>query len=275
MVDNGDLRLMAKLIRRLILEMTYRGKEGHIGTDYSCVDILTALYFCDILRVDPQNPTWQERDRFVMSKGHGAASLYATLAVKGFFPEELLNAFCQEGSSLSAHVTFDCLPGVESSAGSGGHGLPMAVGMALAAKHDNRNSKIYVLVGDGECQEGSIWEALLFAGHHQLDNLTLIIDHNNLQTAEKVSEVVGLEPLRGKMESFGWQAQNINGHDIDQIRNALLPGEPQSKHGPSTPRVIIAKTIKGRGVSFMENNPIWHGRCPNEEEYRQAWEELS
>lgn len=268
-MSNEKLLAQAKLIRRLVLETVYRGKESHIGTDYSCVDILTALYFGGILRVDPNNPSWPERDRFLMSKGHGAVALYATLAAKGFFKQEILDTYCRDGSSLSAHVTLNCLPGVESSAGSGGHGLAMAIGMALAAKHDNRNSKIYVLTGDGECQEGSIWEALLFAGHHRLDNLTVIIDNNNLQTAEKVSEVVGLESLVEKMQSFGWSAQIINGHDFSQICGAL------QQKDYSFPRAIIAKTVKGSGVSFMENDPIWHGRCPDEEQYRKALEELS
>lgn len=268
---NEELCNQARIIRRLILEMIYRGKEGHIGTDYSCVEILTALYLGGILHVDPQNPDWPERDRFVLSKGHGAAAFYATLAVKRFFSPEILDSFCCEGSSMSAHVTLGCLPGVESTGGSGGHGLALAIGMALAVKHDERRSKIYVLVGDGECQEGSIWESILFAGHHQLDNLTLIIDDNGLQTSENTRKIVGLEPLAEKMQSFGWYPQNVNGHDFDKMIEVFKVKIEQQKR----PRAIIAKTKKGYGVSFMVNNPIWHGRCPDEKEYLSALEELS
>lgn len=264
----NELQRLAKKLRRIIVEMVYQGKEGHIGCSFSCIDILIALYFGNILRIDPKDPLNPRRDRFVMSKGHGAAALYSVLAERGFLRPELIKNFCQQGKNLAVHVSSDW-PGVEVSTGSGGHGLSIAVGMALAAKYDKNDSKIFALVGDGECQEGSIWEAIMFAGHHHLDNLTLMVDDNNLQAFEETRQVINLDPFAKKFEDFGWKALTINGHDFDEILKAFR----QSNDGK--PKAIVARTIKGHGVKSMENDPIWHGYVPNENEYLLILEELN
>lgn len=257
----------ARQIRLLILEMVYQAQVSHIGSALSCVDILTALYFGNVMRIKPEEPLWPERDRFILSKGHGCSALYAALALRGFFPVDKLKDFAQNGSILSGHVTLNCLPGVENTGGSGGHGLSLGVGMALAAKMEKRNSQIFVLAGDGECQEGSIWEAIMFAGHHFLSNLTLIIDNNGLQIMGKTKSIVSLEPLSEKFLAFGWELVPTSGHNFTTLTWALKTKSHQ-------PKVIIARTIKGKGVSFMEDNYLWHGQIPNEEEYKMARKEL-
>ncbi len=267
METTPNLKKTAKQIRLMVLEMIYRAKTSHIGTALSCVDILTALYFGDVMHLNPSDPLWPERDRFILSKGHGCSALYAALALKEFFPISELEKFTMEGSELSGHVTRG-LPGVETSGGSGGHGLSMGVGMALAARMDKKNYRTFVLVGDGECQEGSIWEAIMFAGHHQLSNLILIIDNNGLQIMGKTKEIVNLEPLKEKFLAFNWEVASVSGHNLSALVWAL---NIKSNNGPLA---IIAQTTKGRGISFMEGNYLWHGQCPNEAEYQQARKEL-
>lgn len=261
------LKDKAKQIRLLVLDMIYRAKASHIGTAFSCADILTALYFGDVMNLKPEFPSWSKRDRFILSKGHGCTALYATLALKGYFPPETLRQFGQDGSNISAHATLGILPGIEATSGSGGHGLSIGAGMALAANLDKLGNKIFVVTGDGECQEGSIWEAAMFAGQHQLNNLTLIVDNNCLQILGKTKDIVNPEPLVAKFNAFNWQAMRIDGHDFNQLITAL-------NHKTQKPKVIIASTIKGKGVSFMENDYMWHSLCPDEKQYQKAKEEL-
>ena len=199
------LKDKARQIRLLVLDMIYRAKTSHIGTAFSCADILAALYFGNVMNIQPESPSWPERDRFILSKGHGCSAFYAALALKGYFPLEILGQFSQDGSNISCHSTLGVLPGIEATGGSGGHGLSIGAGMALAEKLDSRSSQIFVLTGDGECQEGSIWEAAMFAGQHQLNNLTLIVDNNQLQILGKTREIINPEPLLDKFNAFNWQ----------------------------------------------------------------------
>lgn len=267
MEEVRHLKEKARQIRLLVLEMIYQAQVSHIGTALSCVDILTALYLGNVLRIKPDNPSWPERDRFILSKGHGCSALYATLALKEFFPITRLQNFAQNGSILSGHVTLNCLPGVENSGGSGGHGLSLGAGMALAAKMDKRDSRTFVLVGDGECQEGSIWETIMFAAQHSLSNLTLIIDNNGLQIMGKTREIVDIEPLKNKLLAFNWDVVSCDGHSFSPLLWALSTKTDR-------PVAVIANTTKGKGVSFMENNYLWHGQVPNEEAYKKARKEL-
>lgn len=232
------------------------------------VDILACLYG-EILNVDPSDPSAPTRDRFVLSKGHGCASLYVALAEAGFFPEAWLETFYQNGSVLAGHVTQAGVPGVELSTGSLGHGLPVSVGMALSAKRRGMDYQVYCLLSDGECDEGSNWEAILFSAHHALDNLTVIVDYNKIQSLAPVSETLGLEPFVDKWASFGWDVVSIDGHDVSAICGALR------RQRTGQPRVIIANTVKGRGVSFMENSVLWHYRTPRGQEFDDALAELT
>lgn len=261
------LKDKARQARLLVLDMIYRTKTSHIGTALSCVDILTSLYFGGILNIKPESPSWPERDRFLLSKGHGCSAFYATLALKGYFPLETLGQFLQDGSDVSCHVTLGVLPGIEATGGSGGHGLSIGAGMALAARLDNRNSQIFVLTGDAECQEGSIWEAAMFAGQHKLNNLTLIVDNNRLQILGKTRDIVDPEPFLDKFRAFNWQTTCVDGHNFDELLEAF-------RQKAFRPKAIIANTVKGKGVSFMENNHKWHSLCPNEKEYQQAKGEI-
>lgn len=247
------------------MEMTYVVGGSHIGCSLDIVEILVALYF-KVLNINPKKPFWIERDKFILSKGH--AALYVTLANRGFFPEAKLKQYCQDGSRLAAHVTLGSLPGIEATSGSLGHGLSIGAGMALAAKHKNLKSNIYVLTGDGECMEGSVWEAALFSSHHKLDNLIMIIDNNDLITLGHIKETLSIYPLDKKLESFGWLVVTVDGHNIDKIARAL-----KTPH-KGKPLAVIAHTIKGKGVSFMENHKEWHGKCPTKEEYELALNEL-
>jgi transketolase len=232
-------------------------------------DLLAVLYG-KVLRVDPARPNWAERDRFILSKGHGAAILYAALAERGFFPKEWLDTYYQDGSVLVGHVTSHGVPGIEISAGSLGHGLPIGCGMALAGRRENKSYRVFVMLSDGELDEGSNWEAILFAPQHQLDNLIAIVDYNKIQSFGAVSEVIELAPLADKWRAFRWAVQEIDGHDHAQIQSALssVPFEP------CKPSVIIAHTVKGKGVSFMENQLAWHYKSPNDEQLAQALAEL-
>ena len=215
-----DYSQISKEIRKKVLKMAFEARASHIGSSLSEVDILTVLYF-KILSIDPKNPWFDDRDRFILSKGHGVAALYATLSQKGFFPENILDTYCKEGGKLPGHSTRNCAPGVEVSTGSLGHGLPMGAGMALAGKRDKKNYRVFVLMSDGECDEGTTWEAALFASHHGLDNLIVIIDYNKLQAFGRTNEVLNLEPLKEKWQSFGWKVKEINGHNFSEIENAL------------------------------------------------------
>lgn len=264
-----DYSQISKEIRKKILKMIYQSKGAHIGSSLSCADILTVLYF-DILKIDSQKPLAEERDRFVLSKGHAAAALYVVLSQRGFFPEEKLNSYCQDGSKLAGHSTRGCLPGVEVSTGSLGHGLSMAAGLALAAKKDKNDSRVFVLMSDGECDEGSTWEAALFASHHKLDNLVGIIDYNKLQALGRTNEVLNLEPFVKKWQDFGWSVKEADGHNFSEIKNSLskIPFE-QGK-----PSLLIAHTIKGKGISSIENKLISHYKHFTKEEYQQALKEL-
>ena len=264
-----EVEELAWRIRYHTLWMTHRARSSHIGTNYSMVELLAVLYG-KILRVDPDRPDWPERDRFILSKGHGCAALYAALAECGFFPLAWLDTFYQNGSRLAGHITHTHLPGVEVSTGSLGHGLSIATGMALAAKRDNKDYRIFALLSDGECDEGSTWEPILFAPQHYLDNLIAIVDYNKIQSLGTVKEVMDLEPFAAKWRAFGWAVREIDGHNLEEVEAALagLPFET------GRPGCLIAHTIKGKGISFMENKLLWHYRFPQAEEFEAALAEL-
>lgn len=264
-----SLKEKARLIRRDIITMIGRAGSGHPGGSLSGVEIVTALYF-HLMRVDPQNPDWPDRDRFILSKGHAAPLLYAALARRGYFPPEELLTLRKLGSRLQGHPDCKSLPGVEMSTGSLGQGLAVANGLALAARLDGRSFRIYVLLGDGELQEGMVWEAAMAASHYKLDQITAFVDHNHLQIDGRIEEVLSPEPLPDKFRAFGWEVLVIDGHDFRQIIQAV-------HHAWATkgkPTVIIAETVKGKGVSFMENQVGWHGVAPKPEEVEQALAEL-
>jgi transketolase len=265
----GNPELLAKWVRVKTLQMIHAAKSSHIGSALSMADLLAVLY-SKILRIDPNHPNWPERDRFILSKGHACAALYAVLAERGFFPAVWLDSFYQNGGKLPGHVTHAGIPGVEVSTGALGHGLPIACGMALAGKRDGSPYRVFALLSDGECDEGSTWEAALFAPHHRLDNLIAIVDYNKIQSLGTVREVLDLDPLAAKWESFGWAVQEIDGHDCKQIESALV-SLPTAQGKPTC---IIAHTVKGKGVSFMEDKLLWHYRTPNQEEMAKALAEL-
>jgi transketolase len=249
--------------------MVARAKASHIAGSLSMADVLSALYE-SVLRFDPKNPDWPGRDRFILSKGHACAALYAALAFKGFFPEDWLDGFFQDDGRLAGHATSSGVPGIEFSTGSLGHGLPVAAGMALADKRSRTGRRVFALLSDGECDEGSVWEAALFAGHHGLDNLVAIVDYNKIQSLGRVEEVLNLHPLADKWRAFGWSVREIDGHDMAQILSALksLPLET------GRPSCVIAHTVKGKGVSFMEDKLLWHYRSPSTDELSKALGEL-
>ncbi len=261
---------ISKEIRKKILKMMFESKMAHLGSCLSCVDILTILYF-KILKINPKNPLSENRDRFILSKGHAVAALYAILARRGFLRGNTLSSYCKEGGKLFGHSTYNCLQGIEVSTGSLGHGLPIGTGMALAAKNDNKKYRIFVLMSDGECDEGSVWEAALFAGHHKLDNLVGIIDYNKLQAFGRTNEVLNLEPLFEKWKDFGWGTAEIDGHNFSEIQRGFsnIPIEK------GKPTMIIAHTVKGKGISFMEDKLEWHYKNLTENEYKSALKELN
>ncbi len=261
---------MARTIRRHILTMIAKAGGGHPGGSLSATDILTVLYF-RIMRHRPFEPNWPDRDRFILSKGHGAPALYATLAECGYFPVEELNTLRQLGSRLQGHTDRNLTPGVEMSAGSLGQGLSFGAGIALAARMDNKPHKVFVLVGDGESQEGQVWEAAMAAAHFKLDNLICIVDHNQLQLDGRVAEIMNIEPLPDKWRSFGWHTMEVNGHNLADLERTLQ----QAKLNKGKPTAIIAHTIKGKGVSFMENNVDFHGKSPTPQELEKALSELA
>ncbi len=264
-----DTRDLARRIRIHSLEMTSRGGSSHVGSALSMADILAVLYG-GVLKFDPTRPKWADRDRFILSKGHAGAAVYATLAETGFFPVEKLATHYQDGSDLSGHVSHKGIPGVELSTGSLGHGLSVGAGMAYGAKLDARGHRVVVLLSDGECDEGSNWEAILFAAHHKLSNLVAIIDYNKIQSLGPVAETLGLEPFADKWRDFGWSVHEVDGHDHDALRAtfASLPSQAD------LPSVVIAHTTKGKGVSFMENTVLWHYRTARGAEFDAALLEL-
>ena len=259
---------IAQKIRQEIFKMAVHANGGHIAPSYSMTDIVAELYFDNILRYDAKNPDWKERDYFILSKGHGVLALYATLAFAGYFPMERLMSFCKPKSSLGSLAKMGAVPGIEATTGSLGHGLSFAVGIALACKLDKTDNQVYVLLGDGECQEGSVWEALMSAKHHRLDNLVVIIDYNGLQAMDSLEKIMSIDGFSNRLIPFGFDAEDIDGHDYAAIKQAL------QKRVEGKPRAVIAHTIKGKGISFMENVPIWHYRIPNEEEMDIALKDL-
>ena len=267
--DIKKLQEIAKKARRNILEQVYSAKSGHPGGALSCIDILTVLYFTQ-MNVNPKEPKMEDRDKLVLSKGHASAALYAILAEKGFFKKEELKEFRKLGSRLQGHPDLNKLPGVDMSAGSLGQGLSSACGMALASKLKKQGNKIYCIVGDGELQEGQIWEAAMTASHYKLDNLCLIVDNNNLQIDGKINEVMSPYPIVQKLESFGFEVLEVNGHNIEKLLEVLK----YSTKVENKPTAIVANTVKGKGISFMEDRAEWHGKAPSQEEYEKAIDEL-
>ena len=260
---------LARRIRVHCVQMTSRANASHIGSALSAADLLAALY-ARVLRFDASDPGWVDRDRFILSKGHGCTALYSVLAEAGYFPIDALATFCQNGSPLVGHATHKDMPGVEVSTGSLGHGLPLATGMALAGRRDGRDYRVFVLLSDGECDEGSTWEPALFAPQHRLDNLVVLIDYNKIQSLGRVEDVIDLHPLAEKWRAFGWATQEIDGHDTALIEATLarVPFEP------GRPSCIVAHTVKGKGVAYMEDKLLWHYRAPLGELLDEALLEL-
>lgn len=269
MRDHKGLNEITNVIRKDIVSMICKSKSGHPGGSLSVVEILTALYF-DQMNVDPTNPKMEDRDRFVLSKGHAAPALYAILAERGYFDKEELNNLRKLGSMLQGHPDMKKIPGIEMSTGSLGQGFSVACGMAMAAKLDNAPWNVYAVLGDGEVQEGIIWEAAMSAAHYKLDNMIAFLDYNGLQIDGEVESVMSINPIEDKFKTFGWNVITIDGHDFDQIFAAL----DMAKDTVDKPTMIIAKTVKGKGVSFMENQASWHGSAPSEEQLEQALSEL-
>ncbi len=264
-----QLQINATKARMGAIIGTYNAKSGHPGGSLSAADVFTYLYFKE-MNVDPQNPHWADRDRFVLSKGHCAPSLYAVLAMKGFFDWDELNSLRHVGAMLQGHPDMKGTPGIDMSTGSLGQGISTACGMALAAKMDNKDYRVYTVLGDGECEEGQVWEAAMFAANQKLDNLLVIVDQNGLQIDGPVEEVGGIEPLDKKFEAFGFKVIKINGHSFEQIELAFN----EAKTVKDKPTAILMKTVKGKGVSFMEDQVGWHGKATNDEEYKLAMAEL-
>lgn len=267
-LDAGSLAEHGIWLRQAIVDMVYQAKSGHPGGSLSAIDLLNVLYH-QIMRYDPQHPDHPHRDRFVLSKGHCSPALYAILADCGFFDRNQLSGFRKFGSPLQGHPSRLALPGVEVSTGSLGQGLSVAAGMALGLL--GLGPRVYCLMGDGEQQEGQIWEAAMFAAHYRLNNLCALLDHNDLQIDGSVSQVMNIEPIDAKWAAFGWNVLHVNGHDLDAIRGVFEDAESCT----ARPTVLIARTIKGKGVSYMENQAGWHGAAPNEAQYRQAMDELA
>ncbi len=270
MLEKEQLKQYAANIRANIIRGTYHAASGHPGGSLSIADIMTVLYF-EEMNVNPENPKMEDRDRFVLSKGHTAPALYATLAEKGFFPQEEIVNLRKLGNILQGHPDMKKIPGVDMSSGSLGQGLSIANGMALYAKSNNKSYRVYTVIGDGEIQEGQIWEAAMSAAHYKLDNLVAIVDNNNLQIDGEIGNVMSPYPIDEKFKAFGFHVINIDGHNFEEIENALA----EAKTVKGKPTAIIAKTVKGKGVSFMENLAKWHGTAPNREQAEQAIMELT
>ncbi len=267
--EKKQLMATACKVRMGVIEGTHGAKAGHPGGSLSAADVFTYLYFKE-MNIDPKNPKWEERDRFVLSKGHTAPGLYAALAERGFFPVDDLPTLRHIDSYLQGHPNMNSVPGVDMSTGSLGQGISAAAGMALAAKHAGKGCRVYALLGDGEIQEGQVWEAFMLAHHYGLDNLCAVIDNNGLQIDGPIDKVMSPYPIPEKLKAFGWNVVEIDGHDFDQIESAFA----QARETKGTPTAIVMKTTKGKGVSFMENQAGWHGKAPNDEEYEKAMAEL-
>lgn len=265
----ANVDAFAKRLRLTALRMVHEARSAHVGGSFSMAELLAALYG-GILRVDPAKPAWPERDRFILSKGHACAAFYAALAEREFFPKEWLETFYRDGGKLAGHATHTGVPGVEFSTGSLGHGLPVATGMALAGKRDGASWRVFVLLSDGECDEGSTWEPALFAPQHRLDNLVAIVDYNKIQSLGRTKDVIDLDPFADKWKAFGWAVREIDGHNAEQVVSALS----SVPFVPGRPSCIIANTVKGKGVSFMEDDLLWHYRNPSVEEYAAAVKEI-
>ncbi|MBQ9168294.1 MAG: transketolase [Oscillospiraceae bacterium] len=268
--EKKQLKITACKVRMGIIEGTHAAKAGHPGGSLSAADVFTYLYFKE-LNVDPKNPKWEDRDRFVLSKGHTAPGLYAALANRGFFPVEDLLTLRHIGSHLQGHPNMNMTPGVDMSTGSLGQGISAAAGMALAAKYQGKTNRVYTLLGDGEIQEGQVWEACMFAAHYKLDNFCAIVDNNGLQIDGNIADVMSPYPITDKLEAFGFHVVAIDGHDFDQIEAAFN----EARGIKDKPTAIVMTTTKGKGVSYMENNAGWHGKAPNDTEYQQAMNELN
>ena len=270
-IDASDPRVLAWMIRRHGLEMTHLSRGSHIGAIFSVAEIMAVLY-TGVMNVNPADPAMPDRDRLILSKGHAGAAVYAAQAERGFFPVEELKTHYANGSRLSGHVSHKGVPGVEFSTGSLGHGLAVGAGMALGAKMDKAPWRTYVILGDGECDEGSVWEAALQAHQYGLDNLIAVVDHNRMQSLDFCEKTIALEPFADKWRDFGWQVQVVDGHDVTALQEAFA--RAKDGLGGGKPSVIIAETTKGKGVSFMENDILWHYRTPQGEEYDAALKEL-
>lgn len=267
--DDTASRALARQVRIHALRMTSAGGSSHIGAIFSMADIIAVLYGA-VLRVRPDQPAWPDRDRFILSKGHAGAGVYAVLALRGFMPLDKLATHYQDGADLSGHVSHKGIPGVELSTGSLGHGLPVGAGMAIAAKRDGATHRVFVLLSDGECDEGSNWEAILFAGHHRLDNLVVVVDYNKIQSLAPVPETLALEPFADKWRAFGWAVVECDGHD----HTALFAAFSNVPARVTCPTVVLCHTTKGKGVSFMEDTVLWHYRTAKGDEFDRALAEL-
>ena len=267
--EKKQLSITACKVRMGVIESTYGAKAGHPGGSLSAAEVFTYLYFKE-MNIDPKNPKWEERDRFVLSKGHTTPGLYAALANRGYFPVEDLPTFRHIDSYLQGHPNMRTVPGVDMSTGSLGQGISVATGMALAAKHTGKTNRVYTLLGDGEIQEGQVWEACMAAAHYNLDNLCIIVDNNGLQIDGNIKDVMSPYPIVDKLEAFGFAVQTVDGHDFDQLENAFN----KAREVKGKPSAIVMTTVKGKGVSYMENQAGWHGKAPNDAEYEQAMTEL-
>ncbi|MSU34509.1 MAG: transketolase [Pedosphaera sp.] len=269
-VSPGELQRLSRRIRYKLIEMSHRSGAPHLGSAMSCTDILVAAYFGGVVRINPTDPQDPLRDRFILSKGHAASALYATLAERGFFPRDWLETFATRGSPLAEQPAPNCAPGVELATGSLGHGLPVGVGMALAARIQKRAYRVFVVMSDGECNEGSVWEAAMFAPACRLDQLCVVVDYNKWQATGRSNDVMSLAPLVKKWEAFGWSATEIDGHDVTNLAAAMS----RVPDGTGKPVAIVAHTVKGKGVSFMEDDNNWHYRIPKAGEVEAARKEL-
>ena len=267
--EKKQLQMEACKVRMGVIEATHGAKAGHPGGSLSAADVFTYLYFKE-MNIDPKNPKWEERDRFVLSKGHTAPGLYAALANRGFFPVEDLPTLRHIDSYLQGHPNMNTVPGVDMSTGSLGQGVSVAVGMALGAKHQGKTYRVYTLLGDGEIQEGQVWEACMAASHYKLDNLCVIVDNNGLQIDGDIAKVMSPYPIVDKLEAFGFHVEAVDGHDFEALEAAFQ----KAKQVKGAPTAIVMSTTKGKGVSFMENNAGWHGKAPNDQEYAKAMDEL-
>jgi transketolase len=265
-VDLAELEAISRRIRFKVIELSHKAGTPHLGSSLSCVDILTAAYWGGVLSIDPKNPSDPNRDRFLLSKGHAATTLYTALAYRGFYPREVLDTYMDAGSCLAEQPSPGCVPGVEVATGSLGHGLPIGVGMALAGRIQRRSYRVFIVLSDGECNEGSVWEAAMLAPAQRLDNIVVIVDYNKWQATGRSNEVMALHPLREKWEAFGWSAADIDGHDL----NALVQALRKVPNGTGKPIALIAHTVKGKGIPFMEDDNNWHYRSPDANEVKTA-----